>query len=380
MDFREIYDNLTIIIPFHKNKEMIKLSIKTLLRTIPNDITIKVIANNYDKSQLSLKFKEKNIEVIRRNKNLFWPGAINLGAKLSNTEYLLFCDPDIFYWDNWLEELIKCYFSNKNVGVVSSKIINPLSNRIMDFGMAYLDYNVIHMSKGLPYNHPYTLSDREVQSACGAIFFTSKKNFELVNGIDTDMPYIYCDNAYCLKLLKHGLNTFVAANSCVYHIGDTNDNNSKYYSFRYLREDSKAAFYSKYINIRSIDYQSWLAKSFKWYKKNTNNIQENYVIVNLSTFPTSHEYIDFFKYNLKLNIYDVYHYPLKERNIKHISLSGVLESYLIDLITPVIYFVDNFTSLFDNKIWSTLRNVNHDLIVDIHGNFINYTDLENLVI
>lgn len=374
MNFEHVYNNISIIIPFHKNKNMIELSIETLMKTIKK-IPIHIIANNQNEAEIDIRLPYDNIFVHKINKNLFWPGAINYGAKIVDTEYLLFCDPDIFYWDGWIEALIKCYIKHDNVGVISSKIINPLTNRIMDFGMAYLQYNVIHISKGLMYNHPYVNADREVQSACGAIFLTSKEHFELVNGIDEEMPYIYCDNDYSIKLKQFNLKTWVAADSIVYHIGNTSQNNSKYYSFKYLREDSKAAFYFKNGTKREIDFEKWLNKSIYWYLSNNNKFDEKYIFVNLSSFIESQEYLNILVYQNNVKIYDIYKYPPKERNVNHIMLNDVIDNCLIDIPIPLIYFVDNFTSLFNNMIWSKLRNTSRDIIIDIHANIIKFNDI-----
>ena len=42
----------------------------------------------------------------------------------------------------------------------------------------------------------------------------------------------------------------------------------------------------------------------------------------------------------------------------------------IDLVTPIIYFVDTFVALFNNKLWFQMRNIQHDLVVDRHGNIL----------
>lgn len=374
MNYEYIYNNMAIIIPYHKNKNMIELSIKTLMKTIRN-IPIHIIANNQNIKEIDLKFSYDNVFVHKINKNLFWPGAINYGAQIVDSEYLLFCDPDIFYWDNWLDSLIKCYLKHDNVGVVSSKIIDPYTERIMDFGMAYLQYNVIHISKGLMYNHPYVNNDREVQSACGAIFLTSKKHFELVNGIDEEMPFIYCDNDYSIKLKQHNLKTWVAADSIVYHTGNTSQDNSKYYSFKYLREDSKAAFYAKNKEKREIDFNKWLDKSISWYLSNLNEFHDKYIFINLSTFFEANKYIDILQYQYNIKFYDIYKYVLKDRNIEHIKLNEMMDACLIEMPIPLLYFVDNFTSLFNNKIWNKLRNTSKDLIIDVHGNIMNFDDI-----
>ena len=126
-------ENVAIIIPFHKNIEMLRLSIHTLEESIIEEKPqIIIIANNNDFDEVNLPKDEfDRYDVYKIPENLFWPGAINFGAHQTEKEYLLFCDPDLFYTEKWLDNLLDCYNQHKNVGVVSAKIINPLNNRIM---------------------------------------------------------------------------------------------------------------------------------------------------------------------------------------------------------------------------------------------------------
>jgi GT2 family glycosyltransferase len=354
---------------------MLKLSLKTLEKTLKCNPEIIIVANNNDYSEIDINLDPDKYILYKIKKNLFWPGAINFGALKANGDYLVFCDPDVFYLDNWLEELKKCFFSNRNIGAASSKIINPLTNRIMDFGMAYSKYNVIHTTKGLMYNHPITMNDRIVQAACGAVFFTSKNVFNSVGGIDESMPYIYCDNDYSIKLSSIGLDTYIAAKSVVYHKGDTDNDNSKYYAFSYLREDSKAAFYGKNSDKRKIDFGEWIEYFWNWYLKNTSNRQDNYILLNLSTVLDFDLYQNIFTHKLKLNILDNYNFVIPQRNIVELQLYKYVSVDIIDIAVPFIYFVDSFTSLFNNQIWFNLRNTERDIVIDKHGNIINFSDI-----
>ena len=369
-------ENLSIIIPFHKNIEMLKLSLATLQKTIKIEPEIIIIANNADLKEIDLNLG-REYNVIKIAGNLFWPKAVNLGVSLSRKDFIAICDPDLFYWDNWLSELSKCLINNENVGVVSSKLINPLNNRIIDFGMAYNTFNVLHTTRGLLYNHPITMCDRPVQAACGATFLMRRKSFLDVNGIDESMPYIYCDNDFSLKLAKKGLSTWVVANSNVYHKGNTDKNNSKYYSFSYLREDSKAAFYAKNIAERKIDTNSWLKYFWEWYLKNTNLVQKNYILLDFCTLLDIDLYYNIFKYELNLNILDIYKFSVEQRNIYGLQLYNYVKTSMIDINIPFIYFVDNFVSLINNKIWFKLRDISRDLVIDQHGNIINFCDIAN---
>ena len=82
-------NNTAIIIPFHKNVEMLRLSLYTLKASIEGKMPqIIIVANNNNINELELAEDEfAEYEVYKIPKNLFWPGAINYGAKHTDKEF-----------------------------------------------------------------------------------------------------------------------------------------------------------------------------------------------------------------------------------------------------------------------------------------------------
>ena len=372
--------DIAMIIPFHKDKKMLELSLQTLTKTLGSCLPdILVIANNANSKEININLDTSIFQLYKIEQDIFWPGAVNYGAKMTDKKYLLFCDPDIYYMSHWLDELISCYNNNNSVGAVSAKLINPLNNRIMDFGMGYNSINTVHISKGLSFNHPFTQTDRKVQGACGGIFLTSHDLFDSVKGIDTSMPYIYCDNDYSIKVSEQGYNTWVAAKSLVYHKGNTDSNNSKYQKYSYLREDSKAAFYSKNQDKRKIDFDYWLQCAWEWYLKNNNTIKNNYCLFDFCTLPDHRDYINVLKY-LGLHIIEEKRIVLPVRDMRIINLCNYISPQMITSKLPFVYFVDDFTSLFYNKLWLSIRDASNDLIVDRQCNILSMKEIINFTI
>lgn len=366
--------NIAIIIPFHKDRKMLELSLHTLATSLKHQMPeILIIANNEDTSEIDLHLDANIFHLYKIEQDIFWPGAINYGARMTDKQYLIFCDPDIFYLPNWLDGLISCYSKDDYVGAVSAKLINPLNNRIMDFGMGYNYVNTIHISKGLPFDHPYTQADRKVQAACGAVMLTSHDLFDAVEGIDTSMPYIYCDNDYSIKIAEQGYDTWVAAKALAYHKGNTDLNNSKYQKYAYLREDSKANFYAKNINKRKIDIGYWLQCSWEYYLNVTNKRQKNYCLFDFCTLPDHGYYIQVLQ-ELGVHIVEERRIVLPERDVTTINLCNYIECQMINSTLPFIYFVDDFTSLIHNGLWLTIRDISKDFIVDRQCNILNMAD------
>lgn len=374
-------DNIAIIIPFHKNIEMLRLSLCTLESSIEGKKPkIMIVANNINSNELNLPENEfAKYDIYKIPKNLFWPGAINFGACHTDKEYLLFCDPDLFYTENWLDQLLDCYNQHENAGIVSAKIINPLSNRIMDYGMGYNHFNTIHIGKELPFNHPATSADRKVQAACGAVFLTSHELFKKVNGIDTSMPYIYCDNDYSVKVAELGYDTWVAAKSIVYHKGNTDEHNSKYEKFKYLREDSKAAFYAKNLNKIKIDISECFTYMHNWIRSINFRFQYGYYLYNFCTLLDSEEYIKLFP-SMGITVVNQRNIILAQRDIAQINLCDYIPTRMIYSNMPFIYFVDSFLSLYNNELYFRIRNISNDIVVDRQCNILPLCNIKDKLI
>lgn len=369
--------NIAIIIPFHKNVEMLRLSLHTLEASLQQERPqIIIIANNYNVNELNFGNEFAKYEIHKVSENLFWPGAVNYGASCTDKDFLLFCDPDLFYTENWLDNLIDCFNQHENAGVLSVKIINPLNNRIMDFGMGYNDFNTIHIGKELPYNHPTALDDRKVQAACGAVFLTPHSLFDKVDGIDTMMPYIYCDNDYSVKIAELGYETWVSGKSIVYHKGGTDEHNSKYDKFTYLREDSKAAFYAKNKGKIKNDILECFMYMYNWIKTKEFPFQQNYYLYDFCTLLDAKEYIRLFP-SLGLNITKQKKITLAKRDIDTINLCDHISVDMLNSKMPFIYFVDSFLSLYNNDLYFRLRDVSNDIIVDRQCNIVVASDLRS---
>ena len=179
--------------------------------------------------ELQINIDRKKYKVLEIYHNLFYPEAIKEGCKVATGEYLVFADPDIFYCENWLTEMISCHHNHDDVGCVGAKLVNPNNNCILDFGIGYHNYHTIHIYRGLPYNHQLCNNDIAVQSICSALFLIKHTLFDELGGLDYEMPYAYCDNDLCLRIREMGLSVWGASNAVAYHKGSTDIQNSKYF-------------------------------------------------------------------------------------------------------------------------------------------------------
>lgn len=361
--------NISIIIPFHRNKKMLLTSLRTLSDSLGNDFSceIIVVANNLDKEKINLELNPQIYKTLYFNTNLFYPEAIHQGALIASGDYLVFADPDIFYCDHWLEHMLCTFQSREAIGGVGAKLLNPINNRILDMGIGYQGYHTVHIMRGLPYDHELCSHDMAVQSVCSALFLIKHSVFDALNGMDAEMPYAYCDNDFCLRLREAGYQVMVSVKALAYHKGSTDNQNSKYYAFRYLKEDSAAAFYYKNRERYTDDYRMYLDYTYKFYK---NAIREKgYLFVNLSTVTDWRNYMLCLQ-PIGVKVLDTYEYTIPERNADILDFTNILDPFLVSSKTPLIYFTDTFESCYGNSLWFSMRDISNDVVMDRNANMI----------
>lgn len=367
----------SIIIPYHKNKDMLYYILKLLINTIPQDVEIIVVANNSDTRQIEIEYKDSRVKVYKIPKSLLYSEAMNIGVSYCTGEIITMFDQDVFCFGNWYELLLDKLLSSDRIGAVSPKLINPTNDRIIDFGIAYSPQNILHPTRGLPFNHPSTLTDRKVLSACGAVMMTYKSLYNAVGGMDKSMPYICCDCDYGIQIYKKGYETWVVADAHVYHKGSSSSRNTKISEYSYLRGDSKAMFFAKNYNSLVFDMKDFILESGRFYKT-THSLHRLYYIYNLSSLHDFEYFINAICKALNIEYYDIYSYNIGSRNPMQLQLYDFIPMSHLDISEPFIYLVDSIVSLTSNVMWWKLRKCKDDIIMDVNGNILSQKEMEEL--
>lgn len=359
----------SIIITYHKNKDMLLFCLNRLLKTVPKDVEIFIIGNNVNRAELDLEISNSRCRYYKVYQNLQYPKALNLSVKECIGEIITFVDADIFVWDGWYEALLKTFSCSDKIGVAGAKLVNPLNNRILDFGIMYSKFNAAHTMMGLLYDHPLAATDRKVQTVCSAIMMTTKTLYQKIGGMDEDIPYSYTDCDYCFRLRDIGYETWVSAGAIAYHKGGTDPNNSKS-NFSYYRLDAKGMYGMKDYAKMIYDNAAWYQVSAEYFLKTYPLAVHQYVMLDFTTLYDRDSFYELIKETLGIQFLDIIERPNAIRDNEHIVLYNDSSFEFIDLGTPIIYFVDTFVALFDNELWFCMRNIQYDLVIDRHGNIL----------
>lgn len=363
----------SIIIPYYKNKQELYFALNLLFKNIPQNIEVIVVANNPNSCELDITYP--NCKILKYNTALLYSKAANIGVQNASGDIITLMDQDIFVTENWYAPLLEKLLSDTNIGAVSSKMINPTNNRILEYGIEYTPYNSAHIGKDLSAKSPLTQNDICVSSACGGILMTYKSLYNELGGMDEDMPYICCDCDYTLKLWERGKKVWVVAKSVVFHKSFTSKISGKISDFSFLENDSRWKFYQKNSNRMRYNLDSWMHNTFQYYLSN-HRIQKKYIFINLTSYNNVDWYIIFIKKNLYIEFYDIYNFIVSPRNVANLQIYDYVPYDFIALHTPIIYLVDSFYSLTNNALWYKMRNSDKDIIIDINGAICSIEELQ----
>lgn len=368
----------SIVIPYHKDKDMLSFCLKRLKATIPSNVDIIIVGNNADKVEIDLRFDDDRICYHRIQKNLQYPKALNFAFDHCTSDIITVLDPDAFVWDGWYEPMLSLIESDPTIGVVGANLVNPRTDRILDFGIMYSRFNSAHTLMGAAYNHPLASGNRKVQAICSAVFMTRRGLFNEVGGMDEEIPYSYTDCDYCLKIAEKGYETWGCGESIAYHKGSTDPHNSKS-SFHYYHGDAKGIFGLKDYPRLHDDMEFWFNLS-AMHAKQTAPISQDFVLVDLSSMFNKPYYYDIISRTLGAEFLDTIVVGPPSRDSDNLALYGTLPYAYLDLATPILYFVDSFLSLFDNRLWFRMRNIERDFVVDRHANMVSLASIANRLV
>lgn len=364
----------SIVMPYHRNKQMLLYTTSLLSQIIPKDVEIIVVGNNTNLDELDVDLPAR-FTYIKYGESLLYSETVNRGVNASHGEIITLCDQDIFSYQDWYSPLLKKLLSDESIGSVSSKLINPINNRVIDFGIEYSQYRILHPFRGQRQTHPLVQRDYPVTSTTSATLMMRKETYDKVGGMDLDMPYCCSDCDIGIKIGKLGLSNWVIADSVAYHKGSSSSQNGKASSFSYLRNDSACMFWAKNYNYIHNSIGATIHFSIEYIKTQI-NIEPLYYFINLSSLREYEWYADYIKHDLPCDICDIHTYP---QNLAHYSFAiqiyDVLPYTFMNVKTPIIYFVDYFPSLTDNKIWAHMRSIDKDLVLDSHGNLVTLKDI-----
>ncbi len=225
---------LTIGIVNYNTKEDLKNCIKSIQLNPPkcNYQIIIVDNDSKDGSKKQLKHLEKeNIKCIANNKNMGFGRACNQIAKMQNSSYILFLNPDVEISKNSIDKLIKFLKNNEQAGIATGKLLFPdgsfqLSCRKFPTILRVLFGRESLIRNLFPNNiisKEYLMSELDYSKIrfpdCvrGAVMLFRSDVFKKIGGFDEKFFLYFEDTDICLRLRKKDYEIAYLPEAVFYH-------------------------------------------------------------------------------------------------------------------------------------------------------------------
>ena len=229
------------------------------------DHIVVVDNNSSDNSyELLLKYKSDKIHVIKSEKNGGYSYGNNYGIKYAmkefNTEYIIISNPDVFFKEKVVDDMIKMYDKEERVAIVAPTMLINGELKWTSWRLPKFKDDLIYLSDMLKrWLGDKTLYPKEhfngeysfVDVLPGSLFMIPANVMKKIGFFDEDV-FLYCEEKMLSKrLLDRGYKNIILNNITYDHqhsvsIGKNINNSIKIYK---LMADSTYIYNVKYNNI-----------------------------------------------------------------------------------------------------------------------------------
>jgi GT2 family glycosyltransferase len=202
-----------------------KSNIKGLL------INIVVVDNASCDDSLHIISSNVRFNLIKKNKNIGFAKACNIGLQQSSSKYILFLNPDTEVKENTFQKAVNKMEHNENISVLGVKYIDengnvaPSCSRFPKVRNYF--YDIIGLSKIYPkiFHHAALMFDMDfsksafVDEVSGAFYLCRKSVLDRVGGFDERFFVYYEELDLSYRIKKSGGAIFYDADNEIYHKG-----------------------------------------------------------------------------------------------------------------------------------------------------------------
>lgn len=183
------------------------------------------------------QFPAYPITVDKRNTNLGFAAANNIGALLAQGKWIALLNADAYPEPDWLENLLQAAEQNPEFKIFSSRQLQYHTPHLLDgAGDAY------HIS-GLAWRNSYNLpadqnglEEREIFSPCAAAALYSREEFLAIGGFDEEYFSYFEDVDLGFRHRLRGMKSLYVPRAVVHHVGSASTGKrsdfSVYYGYR----------------------------------------------------------------------------------------------------------------------------------------------------
>jgi GT2 family glycosyltransferase len=230
----------SILIPVHNRLDLTKACLESVFETAEKSTSFEIIViddHSTDGTAEYLQALGPRVRTISNDTRKCFAENINSAAPLARGEYLCFLNNDTLVTTGWLQKLLAAARSDPAIAVVGNRHLTPGTELIDHAGMVFDSRKrPVHLYRGQPADFRPALFSQEFQCVTAACWLVKKKIFLELGGFDSGFKNGFEDIDFCLRAGRAGHKIFYAADSIIYHYGqstpgrkDHETNNSRYF-------------------------------------------------------------------------------------------------------------------------------------------------------
>jgi len=261
---------LSFIIINYRSREYLEKCISSVFECVQNvGFEIIVVNNDLEKlkcnekrSDANNKFKN-NLKIIEVNENIGFGRGCNVGAKEAKGEILCFLNPDTEIVSKSIDNILKEFESNKEVGVIGSKIIEK-NGKVQDWivGGELTLGKIIKNNIGIISDKKIWNSKekQDVDWVTGAVLFIRKNLFEKIDGFDKNFFMYFEDIDLCKRVRLEKYKIIYFPNFIVQHLGGGSVKSRKMQKKEYYK--SQDYYFEKWFGKKTKNILRFLRKFY----------------------------------------------------------------------------------------------------------------------
>lgn len=302
---------------------------------------------------------------LRNDVNLGYSGAVNRAFECSTGEISIQLNTDLILHPNCVTALLEKIRSEKNPGILGSKLTFPTTGRVQHAGMAFGRYSRRHIFFDLPPDHPLCNETRRMQIITGATVAMTNSVLQTIGPLDERYYNHNEDLDHCLKAEAAGFHNFYVHNSEALHW--TSQSGPARFS---QWEESDALFWSTWSRGYRTDLDEVLRLGLRHVLTKAPKLADRQLtILNMCKSLDETLLID--------EISEIW--PKADERIRNhrphnatqsnLWLAMTLPHWLADEPEPFVYIVDTASELAENWHWFRNRRVRvgEEIIIDLSG-------------
>jgi len=244
---------VTVVIPNYNGKHFLKECLDSLREQKFENFRTLIIDNaSEDGSGEFVKNNYPEVEFVRLRKNYGFSIAVNMGIKMSRSEYVLLLNNDVRCDEDFVGRLYEAINSSPRIFAVASRMVQMYHPELLD--SAGDDYTLMGWAVNRGTGRPIDTANEpaDVFSACAGAAIYRREAFDEVGLFDVQHFAYLEDIDVCYRARIYGYRVMYEPRAIVYHVG-SGTSGSKYNSFK-VKLAARNNIYLNYKNQPKLQF------------------------------------------------------------------------------------------------------------------------------